>query len=115
MFLHLLFDWVIFERKSIKSVDLSRPTKFLDAEPLSNFTKYFVIKVKIVIFQFKILHLLVCLLLFAEVILHTSRLAGPRAGRIDMRAWFEKGPKQVISDLLICEECDEMFSGGFVS
>lgn len=113
--LHYFFDRVIFERKSVEGIDSSRATKLLDTEPLSNFTKYFTIKVEIAIFQSKILYLLVCLLLFAEVILDTPQLACPRACRIDMCAWFKKGSKQVISDLSIYEECDKMFSSRFIS
>lgn len=114
LLLHVLLVWMIFERESFERVNSSRSTKLLDAEFFGGFTKDSTVKVEIATLQLKIFHSLTRLLLLAEVIFDTSRLATSRAGCIDMRVWFKQGPKKIICDLFICQECVKTLRGGLV-
>jgi len=80
---------VIYKRKNFQNIDPSGTAKLLDSQPIDNFPKDFAVKIKITTPELEILHSLIYLLFFTEVVPETSWLTTFMTDGNDMIIYFE--------------------------
>ncbi|KAH0845486.1 hypothetical protein FOPE_12528 [Fonsecaea pedrosoi] len=102
-------EWV-----SVKGVDLSGATKFLDSQLSQYSTEHLTVEIKILALQLEVFHTLLCLLLLAHAVSEAPRFTASGAVRNDMVISLEERPEQIIGNFTLRQQWNETFCGGFV-
>jgi hypothetical protein len=100
----MVFAWMVFEGKHLKSSDPFRPTEFLDSMLTGGFPKYFPVKIQIASLDVEVFYPTFCCFLFPKFVPDASWLASAKTFCVRQSIRLKERPQKVIRDLMLLEK-----------